>query len=400
MLTPELRSKIDALWLDFATNGLTNPLEVIEQITYLLFLRRLDDEENRRERIARASEASVQNPLFASDTQRLRWSKWPAHPEELHQLVDREVFLWMRSLGNARVGAGSSFAHNLKDARLALPSDGALLLRARNKIDEIQGIAKALDTGDGQSSYLDTMGDLYEYLLSKLATAGRNGQFRTPRHIIQMMVELVDPTPRDVICDPACGTAGFLANAARTLQERHRKAYFDPEEMAFFNSQAFVGFDLDATMVRIASMNLLLHGIENPQLERKNALGIDASFESETCDIILANPPSGQPAVRRQRQRERDRSQPQEYGGQLEEDRALVCRAVPALAQGRRAGGCDRARRRAVWRQQRAQGGAPSTCRISQARRRDLDAFRRVQALRGRLDGDLALHQDRRGRHR
>jgi type I restriction enzyme M protein len=301
MLSPELRSKIDALWLDFATNGLTNPLEVIEQVTYLLFLRRLDDAENTRERHARALDIPFDNPLFAFETQHLRWSKWPAHPERLHTLVDREVFPWMRTLGASRTHdedfdsesdlKASSFARNLKDARLALPSDGALLLRARNKIDEIQTIARALATQNNQNSYLDTMGDLYEYLLSKLATAGRNGQFRTPRHIIQMMVELVNPTPRDIICDPACGTAGFLANAARTLQERHKSAYFDPEAMAFFNTRAFVGFDLDATMVRIASMNLLLHGIENPQLERRNALGIESAFEGESCDVILANPP-------------------------------------------------------------------------------------------------------------
>ncbi len=291
MLSSELRSKIDALWLDFATNGLTNPLEVIEQLTYLLFLRRLDDAEKRRERIARLDDSSVENPLFAGETQKLRWSQWPNHPQTLYQLVDREVFPWMRGLGGGAGGEASSFADNLKDARLALPSDGALLLRAQNKIDEIQTIALALDAGEGGDSYLDTMGDLYEYLLGKLASAGRNGQFRTPRHIIQMMVELVQPTPKDVICDPACGTAGFLANAARTLQERFKSAYFDPKMMEHFNSGAFVGFDLDATMVRIASMNLLLHGIENPQLARKNALGIDNAFESETCDIILANPP-------------------------------------------------------------------------------------------------------------
>lgn len=289
MLTSELRSKIDALWLDFATNGLTNPLEVIEQITYLLFLRRLDDEEMRREKQARLDEEIVQNPLFAG-VGKLRWSQWPNHPATLHELVDREVFPWMRNLGS-RVGQTSSFAENLKDARLALPPDGGLLLRAKNKIDEIQSIAKALDTGDSGSSYLDTMGDLYEYLLSKLATAGRNGQFRTPRHIIQMMVELVAPTPKDVICDPACGTAGFLANAARTLQERHKSAYYDPEMLYHFGNEAFVGYDLDATMVRIASMNLLLHGIENPQLSRKNGLGLDNAFDSEICDIILANPP-------------------------------------------------------------------------------------------------------------
>ena len=301
MLSSELRSKIDALWLDFATNGLTNPLEVIEQITYLLFLRRLDDGENKRERIARADETPVKNPIFTPDKQALRWSKWPNHPESLHQLVDREVFPWMRTLGTQKPGASapgasagdeaSSFANNLKDARLALPADGALLLRARNKIDEIQTIARSLDAGEGGDSYLDTMGDLYEYLLSKLATAGRNGQFRTPRHIIQMMVELVAPTPRDIICDPACGTAGFLANAARTLHDRFKKEYFAPETMAHFNATAFIGVDLDATMVRIAAMNLLLHGIENPNLTRKNALGIDNAFESEMCDIVLANPP-------------------------------------------------------------------------------------------------------------
>ena len=289
MLTSELRSKIDNLWLDFATNGLTNPLEVIEQITYLLFLRRLDDEENRRERVARASERSIENPLFTTETQPLRWSKWPNHPAELHQLVDTKVFPWMRELGGA-AGGDSSFAQNLKDARLVLPSDGGLLLRAKNKIDEIQTIAKSLDSGGGDS-YLDTMGDLYEYLLGKLATAGRNGQFRTPRHIIQMMVELVAPTPKDVICDPACGTAGFLANAARTLQERFKTDYYDAKIMAHFNEGAFIGYDLDATMVRIASMNLLLHGIENPQLARKNSLGADNADESEICDIILANPP-------------------------------------------------------------------------------------------------------------
>lgn len=293
MLNSELRSKIDALWLDFATNGLTNPLEVIEQITYLLFLRRLDDEEKRRETMARLDGAAIEYSIFAPDAQNLRWSNWPHHPEQLQQRVERDVFPWMRALGNTSENAGdSSFARNLKDARLALPSDGALLLRAKNKIDEIQTVAKSLDSGDSGESYLDTMGDLYEYLLSKLATAGRNGQFRTPRHIIQMMVELVNPTPRDIICDPACGTAGFLANAARTLYERYRQNYlFEAKTLEHFNQKAFVGFDLDATMVRIAAMNLLLHGIENPQLERKNALGIDNSFETETCDIILANPP-------------------------------------------------------------------------------------------------------------
>jgi type I restriction enzyme M protein len=197
----------------------------------------------------------------------------------------------MRTLGAGGGEEASSFAKNLEDARLALPNDGALLLRAKNKIDEIQTIARSLDAGEGGDSYLDTMGDLYEYLLGKLATAGRNGQFRTPRHIIQMMVELVNPTPKDVICDPACGTAGFLANAARTLLERHKNAYFDDATREHFNTTAFVGYDLDATMVRIAAMNLLLHGIENPQLARKNGLGIDNAFETETCYIVLANPP-------------------------------------------------------------------------------------------------------------
>ena len=292
MLNSELRSKIDALWLDFATNGLTNPLEVIEQITYLLFLRRLDDEEKRRENMARLDGAHFEYSIFAPDAQHLRWSQWPHHPEQLQQRVERDVFPWMRALGSNSSGGDSSFARNLKDARLALPSDGALLLRAKNKIDEIQTIAKSLDSGEGGASYLDTMGDLYEYLLSKLATAGRNGQFRTPRHIIQMMVDLVDPTPRDIVCDPACGTAGFLANAARTLLDRHRQTILlEPVAFKHFNNAAFVGYDLDATMVRIAAMNLLLHGIESPQLERKNALGIDNSFESETCSVILANPP-------------------------------------------------------------------------------------------------------------
>jgi type I restriction enzyme M protein len=284
VLTSELKSKIDAIWSSFWTNGIANPLETIEQFTYLLFLRRLSDEQNRRERIALQEETFVENPIFRDDEKRLQWKNWPADDRALYELVDREVFPWLRNIG----GGTTSFTKNLKDARLSIPTS-ALLKEIVGKIDDLEDHAKRL-AAEGES-YLDTMGDLYEYLLSKLSTAGRNGQFRTPRHIIEMMVELAAPTPKSIICDPACGTAGFLANAVRYLQKNHKDAYFEGDNLYHFNNEAFIGTDVDATMVRIAAMNLLLHGVENPNVKRANALATEFAFESEICDVILANPP-------------------------------------------------------------------------------------------------------------
>ena len=284
MLTSELKSKIDGIWGAFWTNGIANPLEAIEQFTYLLFLRRLSDEQNRRERIALQEETFVENPIFSEHDKRLQWNRWPSDDRALYELVDREVFPWLRNIG----GGTTSFARNLKDARLSIPSS-ALLKDVVNRIDDLEDYAKRL-AAQGES-YLDTMGDLYEYLLDKLAQAGRNGQFRTPRHIIEMMVELVAPTPKSIICDPACGTAGFLANAARYLEKHHKSAFLDGATLHHFNNGAFIGTDVDATMVRIAAMNLLLHGVENPDIKRANALATEFAFESEVCDVILANPP-------------------------------------------------------------------------------------------------------------
>ena len=284
MLTPELKSKIDGIWSAFWTNGIANPLEAIEQFTYLLFLRRLSDEQNRRERIARQEEMFVEHPIFAPHQTHLQWKNWPADDRALFELVDREVFPWLRQIG----GADASFARNLKDARLTIPSS-ALLKEVVGRIDDLEDHARRLAaTGE---SYLDTMGDLYEYLLSKLSTAGRNGQFRTPRHIIEMMVDLMAPAPQSIICDPACGTAGFLANAARYLHKHHARAYYEGANLHHFNNGAFIGTDVDATMVRIAAMNLMLHGVENPDIARANALATERAFDAEICDVILANPP-------------------------------------------------------------------------------------------------------------
>lgn len=285
MLTPELKSKIDAIWSAFWTDGISNPLEAIEQFTYLLFLRRLDDEHRRRERDARFEEIAFENPIFAPHQSDLRWTNW--HELEANQMferVDRLVFPWLRGLGDGL----TTFGANMKDARFTIPSP-ALLKRVVAMIDDLEDYARRLT--EGGENYHDTKGDIYEYLLSKLSTAGRNGQFRTPRHIIEMMVELVNPQPRDIICDPACGTAGFLANAASYLKRNYRMDYGDGALLHHFNNAAFVGGDVDNTMVRIAAMNLLLHGVENPQLRRLNALATEAAFEREVCDVILANPP-------------------------------------------------------------------------------------------------------------
>src|SRR2546428_9266866 len=212
MLTGEIRSKIDALWNAFWTGGISNPLEVIEQITYLLFLRRLDDlhtlEENKAARLKEPMERRV-FPEGDDPTGRpysdLRWSRFKNFaPGEMFDVVANHVFPFLRTLG----GDDSTYAHHMKDARFTIPTP-ALLAKVVDMIDQVPMEDR------------DTKGDLYEYMLGKIASAGQNGQFRTPRHIIRLMVEMMAPPPKDVICDPACGTGGFLVGAGEYLRERH-----------------------------------------------------------------------------------------------------------------------------------------------------------------------------------
>ncbi len=282
MLTGEIRNQIDALWNTFWTGGISNPLEVIEQITYLLFIKRLDDlhtlEEAKANRLKRAMERRIfpeGQDTRGRSYEDFRWSRFKhLEPREMFTLIGEHVFPFLRTLG----GDQSTYAHHMKDARFTIPT-ASLLSRVVDMIDHVPMEER------------DTKGDLYEYMLGKIATAGQNGQFRTPRHIIQLMVELVAPQPTDVLCDPACGTAGFLVAAGEYLREHHGAALRDAKLSEHFHHRLFHGFDFDNTMLRIGSMNMLLHGVENPDITHRDSLGQDHAGEEEKYTLVLANPP-------------------------------------------------------------------------------------------------------------
>jgi type I restriction enzyme M protein len=282
MLTGEIRNQIDRIWDAFWAGGIANPLEVIEQITYLLFLRRLDDlhtlEENKSARLKKP----IEHPVFPAGKdsrkrpyQDFRWSRFKhLAPAEMYKVVGEHVFPWLRTLG----GDGSTYAHHMKDARFTIPTPAL--------------VAKVVDLIDGLPlDDRDTKGDLYEYMLAKIATAGQNGQFRTPRHIIRLMVEMMAPRPDDIICDPACGTAGFLVAAGEYLREQHPEILRDAKLKKHFHHGTFHGFDFDSTMLRIGSMNMLLHGVENPDIRYRDSLAQDHAGEEEGYTLVLANPP-------------------------------------------------------------------------------------------------------------
>ncbi len=275
MITGELRSQIDAIWNTFWTGGISNPLEVIEQITYLLFLRRLDDlhtlEENKSARLKRPMERRI----FPEGKDALRWSHFKNQsPAAMFATVSDRVFPFLKTMG----AADSTYARHMKDARFTIPTP-ALLAKVVDLIDNVPMEDR------------DTKGDLYEYMLGKVATAGTNGQFRTPRHIIRLMVELIAPGPKDVICDPASGTCGFLVAANEFLREHHPQVLTDPALKKHFHEHAFHGFDFDNTMLRIGSMNMLLHGVENPDVRYRDSLAQDHAGEEDRYTVILANPP-------------------------------------------------------------------------------------------------------------
>lgn len=275
MITGELKSKIDRVWDAFWSGGISNPLEVIEQITYLMFIRRLEDIQTAKDRRANRTSRPVENPIYTEDTQVLRWSRFTNEaPENMLTIVRDGVFPWLRSLG----GEDSTYSHHMKDARFTITTPN-LLAKVVDMLDDIP-------LGER-----DTKGDLYEYMLSKIATAGQNGQFRTPRHIIQLMVEMMAPGPQDEICDPACGTAGFLVASAEYVNRTHREALLEPVQRKHFNESMFHGFDFDRTMLRIGSMNMLLHEVENPDIRYRDSLAQSAATEAERYSLILANPP-------------------------------------------------------------------------------------------------------------
>ena len=289
MITGELKNKIDGLWDVFAAGGLVNPLEVIEQITYLMFIRDLDDVDNKREKES-AMLGLPYTSVFAEevkigdrsiDGKQLKWSVFRDFPAgRMYTVMQEWVFPFIKNLHSDK---NSAYSKYMDDAIFKLPTP-LLLSKVVDSLDEIYEIMNKT-----QSS--DVRGDVYEYLLNKIASAGRNGQFRTPRHIIRMMVEIVDPKSDDVICDPACGTSGFLVSAAEYLKEtKKEEIFFDKDKKEHYMNTMFNGFDMDRTMLRIGAMNMMTHGIENPFIEYRDSLS-DQNADHDKYSLILANPP-------------------------------------------------------------------------------------------------------------
>jgi N-6 DNA Methylase/HsdM N-terminal domain len=279
MLTGQVRSQIDKIWDAFWSGGISNPLEVIEQITYLLFLRRLDDletlEENKASRLGEPMTRRFYpegKDALDRPYEQLRWSRFKNEaPAEMFAIVRDSVFPFLRNLGSD----GTTFAHHMEGARFTIPTP-ALLAKVVDLIDDVPMADR------------DTKGDLYEYMLGKIATAGQNGQFRTPRHIIALMVEMTAPQPTDTICDPACGTAGFLVTAGEYLRRENPNLLHDTKLRRHFHENLFHGFDFDNTMLRIGSMNMLLHGVENPDIRYRDSLAQDHTSDAEAYSLVMS----------------------------------------------------------------------------------------------------------------
>ena len=279
MITGEIKNQVDRIWDAFWSGGISNPMEVIEQMTYLLFIKRLDELHTLREKKAHRLNRSIEKPVFGPDQQTLRWSVFTklGDPQALFNTIADQVFPFIKTLGGG--DNDSTYSGHMKDARFTIPTP-ALLAKVVDMLDAIPMEDR------------DTKGDLYEYMLGKIASAGQNGQFRTPRHIIQLIVEMMAPKPTDTICDPACGSAGFLVAASEYLDQHYRsEIYADEATTRRFNQETFHGFDFDSTMLRVGSMNMLLHGVENPAIENRDSLSEGHAGVEGQFSLILANPP-------------------------------------------------------------------------------------------------------------
>ncbi|MCC8044814.1 MAG: type I restriction-modification system subunit M [Clostridiales bacterium] len=301
MITGIIKNKIDKIWTDIWAGGITNPLTVIEQLTYLMFIRSLDEKELETEEFENMTGEKMAKifPQSAAG-QSMRWSKFKNNdPRQIYDVISQRVFPAIKNLKYGRLpdfteqgelleiedepnNAGSSntaFARYMSDAMFLIPTPQVL-----------QKIITGLDDlYERDIADLDMQGDLYEYMLGKLATAGQNGQFRTPKHIRDMMVELVQPTPDDLICDPACGTAGFLVSAAEYIRKNYEDT-MTPEQWEHFSGELFTGYDIDRTMLRISAMNLMLHSISNPDVDYKDSVSKQNQI-SDKFTVCLANPP-------------------------------------------------------------------------------------------------------------
>ena len=279
MLTGELKNKIDAIWEMFWTGGVVNPLDVVEQMTYLMFIHDLDEADAKKAKSSLMLELPYTS-IFDGHEQ-YKWSIFrDLSAEKIYELMQIEIFPFIKNLHS---GKESTYSKYMADAIFKIPTP-QLLSKIIDALDNLYvDMAKSIET--------DTKGDVYESLLSKLATAGVNGQFRTPRHIIRMMVELLDPKPDDIICDPACGTSGFLVAAGEYLKEKYKdEIFYNREKKDHYNNHMFYGYDMDRTMLRVGAMNMMTHGVENPNIDYRDSLS-DQNLDNGKYTIILANPP-------------------------------------------------------------------------------------------------------------
>ena len=289
MVTGELKNKIDALWDIFAAGGLVNPLEVIEQITYLMFIHDLDESDN-----VRAKESAMLGlpfeSIFAEEVKigdrtiagsQLKWSAFHDFPaDRMYSVMQEWVFPFIKNLHSDK---NSAYSKYMDDAIFKLPTP-LLLSKVVDSLDEIYKLMNEIQAAD-------VRGDVYEYLLSKIAQSGRNGQFRTPRHIIRMMVEMMDPGADEMICDPACGTSGFLVASGEYLKEKKKEEiFYDRQKKDHYMNHMFYGYDMDRTMLRIGAMNMMTHGIDNPFIEYRDSLS-DQNTDKDKYTLVLANPP-------------------------------------------------------------------------------------------------------------
>lgn len=281
MIIGDLKSQVDKIWEAFWTGGISNPLSVIEQFTYLLFIRRLDERQLLEEKKVNTIGGSLENVIFTPAQKQLRWSSFKnEEPENMYELFtkpkvdDMTVFDHMKQVGNS-AGVFAEFM-----------SKATFIIATPRLLDQVVQLIDKINMDDR-----DTKGDLYEYMLSKIASAGTNGQFRTPRHIIRMMVDMAQPKKDDVICDPSAGSAGFLVTAGEYFRDNHEEWFLDKGFRDHFNNEMFNGIEIDNTMIRIGAMNLQLHGIENPNLIKDDALSESVGDIRSRYSLILANPP-------------------------------------------------------------------------------------------------------------
>lgn len=278
MLTGAIRNKIDKIWTDLWAGGISNPLTVIEQLTYMMFIRSLDEKELETESFEAISGEAMTKIFPQNDAgQDMRWSKFKTKDARvIFDIISTKVFPFIKEMNGENTTA---FSRYMQDAMFLIPTP-QLLQKIITGLDELY---------EHDIQDLDMQGDLYEYMLGKLATAGQNGQFRTPKHIRDLMVRLLAPTPNDKICDPACGTAGFLVSASEYIREQY-EADMTSEQWDHFAGEMFSGFDTDRTMLRLSAMNLMLHSINQPHIDYVDSVSKQNNIASE-YDIILANPP-------------------------------------------------------------------------------------------------------------